>query len=306
MSTKGRALRNRTGRGPSGNYERMIGSSMERRARRLGRAVLASAQATRIATAMSRRRSPASGTAEPAAHDPAISRMARASLRLLAIMLSPARLAAPPSFVARASLCVLAATSLPACLVTSSPSFEEPDRTPPFLLGPSARPEQRQVKVVDMAPALPVEFSAVVRSEDNGADVQGRLVLDYGVKPAGGPPGVPYRQPLGDPVFVEASTLDDTSRTLSAQWFTGSYPATVGCHNVTLFATHEIDFATGCPADPADFDFLSWTVIVCDSTAAPCCDPTLPPDDGGCQTFLCPKTDPNARCDVAATGSGGP
>lgn len=202
--------------------------------------------------------------------------------------------------VARASLCLWFAVACPACLVTSSPTFEEPERTPPFLLGPSARPDLRVVKVVDMAEFDPVEFSATVRSEDNGTDVQGRLVLDYGVKPLGGPPGVPYRQALSDPVQADASTLDDGSRTLTASWFTGSNKTTVGCHNVTLFATHEINFTTGCPADPKDFDFLTWTVITCDSTQAPCCDPTLAPEEGGCQSFLCPKTDPNARCDVAA------
>jgi hypothetical protein len=254
----------------------MIGFETNGAVGHVSRRPLAAAHAAKIATAMSRRRPRGVGPAGEPGHEPTISRMARASLCLLAVMF------------------------FPACLVTSSPSFEEPERTPPFLLGPSARPEQRQVKVVDLAPALPVEFSATVRSEDNGADVQGRLVLDYGFKPPGGPPGVPYRQPLGDPVSVEASTLDDMSRTLSAQWFTGSNPTTVGCHYVTLFATHNIDFNTGCPADPADFDFLTWTVITCDSTAAPCCDPTLPADDGGCQILLCPEIDPNARCDVAA------
>lgn len=194
---------------------------------------------------------------------------------------------------------------LPGCLVTSSPSFEEPERTPPFLLGPSARPDPRLVEVIDMADLDPVEFSATVRSEDNGVDVQGRLVLDYGFVPPGGPPGVPYRQPLGDPVIVGASTLDDTSRTLSALWFPGSNQTNPGCHTVTLFATHELDFSRGCPADPADFDSITWTVIVCDSNQAPCCDPTLPPEDGGCQTFLCPKTDPAARCDVAPSETGG-
>lgn len=199
--------------------------------------------------------------------------------------------------------------SLPACLVTSSPSFDEPERTPPFLLDPSARPDPRQVLVVDVAQGAPVEFSAAVRSEDNGIDVQGRLVLDYGFRVPGGPPTATY-QALGDPVIVGASTLDDTSRTLSAVWFTGSNKPTVGCHNVTLFATHGIDFTTGCPFDPADFDYISWTVIVCNGMQAPCCDPTLPPDQGGCQAFQCTKIDPNTRCEVVAgapagTASGG-
>jgi hypothetical protein len=236
----------------------------------------AAAQITAIATAVSRRRPRFSGIARPAAPDRGL------------------------SVLARASLCLLTAMIAPSCLVTASPSFEEPERTPPFLLGPSALPDSRLVTVVDMAKLDPVEFSATVRSEDNGVKVQGRLVLDYGVKPPGGPPGVPYRQALSDPVLVEASTLDDTTRRLTAFWFPGSNKTTVGCHNVTLFATHEIDFNTGCPSDSKDFDYLSWTVITCDSTQAPCCDPTLPPEQGGCQSFLCPRTDPNARCDVAA------
>lgn len=189
---------------------------------------------------------------------------------------------------------------LPACLVTSSPSFEEPERTPPFLLEPTALPDLRQVVVVDMSEPGPVEFSAGVRSEDNGVDVQGRLVLDYGFKPPGGPPGATYRQPLGDPVNVEASTLDDTSRALTTRWFTGSNKTTLGCHNVTLFATHNINFETGCPADPADFDHVTWTVLVCDSMQAPCCDPTLAPEAGGCKSFQCPEIDPGTRCDSAA------
>lgn len=194
-------------------------------------------------------------------------------------------------------------TLLSGCLVTSSPSFEEPERTPPFLMEATAAPDPRQVLVVDMAEPGPVEFSVGLRSEDNRLDVQGRLVLDYGFKPPGGPPGATYRQPLGDPVPIDASSLDDTSRTITARWFTGSNKTTLGCHNVTLFATHEIDFETGCPADPADFDHVSWTVIVCDSVQAPCCDPTLDPTAGGCQSFQCPQIDPATRCGAASSST---
>ncbi|MEZ4295794.1 MAG: hypothetical protein R3B70_12520 [Polyangiaceae bacterium] len=191
--------------------------------------------------------------------------------------------------------------SLPACLVTSSPSFEEPERTPPFLLGPTARPDLHQIKVVDLKGAPEIEFSAQVRSEDNGEDVLGRLVLDYGSPLSG--PGIPFQATL-DETRVEASTLDDTTRSLTTQWY--PFDESLGCHTVTLFATHEIDLDTRCPADPKDFDSLTWTVIVCNSVQAPCCDPNPPAGQPGCADFKCPDVDPNARCDQTQDTGGTP
>lgn len=187
--------------------------------------------------------------------------------------------------------------SLPACLVTSSPTFEEPKRTRPFLLSESSSPDIRRIKVVDTSKSLPLEFSVSVVSEDAEDDVVGRLVLDYGIEVD----GRPYHQPLGDPGSVAAATLDDGPRTLTARW-ESTYKPTLGCHYVSLLATHDLNFATGCPVDPADFDFLTWTVIVCDSSQAPCCDPTDPAADGGCAAAECPAVDLNVRCDKPAGG----
>lgn len=196
--------------------------------------------------------------------------------------------------MARASLCIVLAMSLPACLVTSSPSFEEPERTPPFLLAQTSSPDIRRVKVVDLLKFKPsgthTDFSAGVRSEDAGDRVLGRLVLDYGIR---GDDGRPYADVLQEGVYIPAGTLDDAPRTLTAQWFP---KATLGCHTVTLFATHELDFATGCPTEPDDFDFLTWTVSVCDSGQAPCCDPNSPEAEGGCVKFQCPDTQEDVRC----------
>lgn len=188
--------------------------------------------------------------------------------------------------------------SLPACLVTSSPTFEEPQRTRPFLLAEASSPDLRRIKVVDVAQgkSLPLEFSVQMISEDAGDKVVSRLVLDYGVPVD----NHPYYQALGEG-SIDPGTLDEGPRTLAAPWGSSNKP-TLGCHYVSLLATHELDLKTGCPVDPEDFDFLTWTVIVCDSGGGPCCDPTAPEEDGGCPVLDCPVVDENVRCDKPAGG----
>jgi hypothetical protein len=182
--------------------------------------------------------------------------------------------------------------TLPACLVTSSPTFEEPKRTRPFLLAEGSSPDVRQIKLVNTVESLPLEFSATVLSEDAGTEVVGRVVLDYGVAVD----GLPF-QSLGEPSSVVASTLDDTSRTLTAKWGS-TYRPTLGCHYVSLLASHQLP----CPEDPLDLDFLTWTVVVCDSSQGPCCDPSAPKGEGDCAPLECPAVDPNVRCDNPAGG----
>jgi hypothetical protein len=202
---------------------------------------------------------------------------------------------AAPSLLARASLGLLFAMLLPACLVTSSPTFEEPKRTAPFLRAPSAVPALNQITVVDATANMPpaAVFRADVVSEDNGEGVVGKLVLDYGIQTQS---GFPYRFSLAD-ADAPSGTLDGPARTMTAKWFPDAPPTTAGCHNVTLLATHKFDVDTGCPSSADDFDFLTWTVIVCDH--APCCDPSLPPEKGGCTTWQCPVVDPGVKCGVA-------
>lgn len=213
----------------------------------------------------------------------------------------------PAAAVARASLCVLLAMPLPACLVTSSPSFEEPERTPPFLLASTAEPDLRQFLIVDTSGPQPPPyvFRAEVRSEDNDQQLLGRLVLDYGVQQ---PQTMkPYSQALHEEaVTIEPGTLDSPPRYLQVTWFTKAHPAPVGCHTVTLFATHEIDPVTGCPTDPEDFDFLTWNVLVCDGVQSTCCDPEKPAEDGGCAALQCPAIDENIRCHAPLDAGGAP
>lgn len=203
--------------------------------------------------------------------------------------------------MARASLCFLIAMILPACLVTSTPSSEERKRTPPFLLAETAIPDPRLFKIIDLTTTPFVDFQAGVVSEDADAKVLGHLVLDYGFKVEGGY-ATPFFLEIGRPATVEPATLDDPPRTLAVRWSFGSYKPTPGCHNVALFATHEFDDVTGCAADPSDFDYVLWTILVCDSSQGTCCDPAAPPDQGGC-SVQCPDFDTDVRCGKSAGDS---
>jgi hypothetical protein len=198
------------------------------------------------------------------------------------------------SAVARASLCGLFAMSLEACLVTSSPTFEDPERTPPFLVAATAQPDLREILVVNkFEVSNPLVFSAGLRSEDNGESIVGLVVRNYGVE---GSDTKPYEDELGRRV-AEPGTLDDTSRRLSVPWYVNKADIN-GCANVSLLAMHKVDEITGCPVDPVDFDFLTWTVIVCEGSMD-CCDPTAGPgEEDACSNLACPEIDPEIRCGV--------
>lgn len=193
--------------------------------------------------------------------------------------------------------------TLSSCLVTSTPSFEERKRTAPFLLSETADPDLREIMVIDVTEPVVVDFSVGVVSEDADTKVHGQLVLDYGVGVQGY--DTPYVSDIGRPVTLdEPGTLDDPPRTLSARWsLNKSNHPPLGCHNVALFASHEFDDATGCSVDPVDFDYVLWTIILCDSAQeGTCCKPTADPDKGGC-TLKCPLIDPEVRCGQSAGAS---
>ncbi len=85
--------------------------------------------------------------------------------------------------LAQSSLCLLTLMASTSCLVTSTPDFTPPDRTPPFLVTASADPDPRGVLLVNTLEQqnnLTFTFSADVISEDQGAKVYGHLYIDYG------------------------------------------------------------------------------------------------------------------------------
>lgn len=148
--------------------------------------------------------------------------------------------------------------SASACLVTSSPTFEDPVQTKPFLDFEGAGPDPRQILVLstDVSTTL---FEAQLRSEDAGEPVLVRMLVDYGTCNVTGKPFQDSQQGLP----VDPSTFSDTSRKAQHN-ATIENELTPGCHRLTLIATHEFNEATGCPADPDDFAQITWTVFVCD------------------------------------------
>jgi hypothetical protein len=159
------------------------------------------------------------------------------------------------------------------CLVISSPDFGSPERTPPFLVPDSADPDPRRVLVVTSDTSR-VDFSAVVRSEDDGDAVEARLYIDYGFVNGA---GQPFRTSVTDnATTLQPSTFDDDTRRAQVQWYTDSVPISPGCHRFTLIVSHGFDSRSGCPLELADSSQITWTVLYC-APGAECPPPIVDP-----------------------------
>ncbi len=181
--------------------------------------------------------------------------------------------------LAQSSLCLLTLMASTSCLVTSTPDFTPPKRTPPFLIVASADPDPRgvlKVNTLQQQNNLTFTFSADVISEDQGDKVFGHLYIDY---------GKPGEQPALDTITeippLDPSTMSDTSRRISGKWTAEFRFFKNSCHTVTLMVSHEFDSATSCPVCRNDSSQLTWPVYVCDETlpAADC-----HPDFSACES----------------------
>lgn len=170
------------------------------------------------------------------------------------------------------------------CLITSTPDFESPEQTPPFLLSQNATPDPREIIALEN-PKGSLTFSAFVRSEDGGEPVQTRLLVNYGTASS---PKRPYRfAEIG--TTLGPSSMDDRSRVASGVFDNASYNL-VGCFRFTLMVSHAFD-DNNCPLDLSDSDAITWTAYLCESAdnCAPPIDPdvdcALPPDPTACPQF---------------------
>ncbi len=169
--------------------------------------------------------------------------------------------------------------SASACLVTSSPTFEDPPATKPFLEFETAQPDPRNVLILNENIDL-LTFEAFVRSEDVGQKVEVRLLLDYGTCNA-------LQQPFldsFDDADVAAGTFDEKDRLASVRYATVNLDP--GCHRLTLMASHAFDGASGCPVDEEDFTQITWTVFRCAGDDCGAFNPaSCPPIEASCTNF---------------------
>ncbi len=168
--------------------------------------------------------------------------------------------------VACSSLVVSIAMSTSGCLITSTPQFDEPQQTRPFLLGQSAIPSLSKTVVIDKQSSSIVEFSADVVSQDAPNDeVRCLLLLDYGFPNS----GLPYRFVIYAADVPPGSLNQTAPRRCKVLLNVLGLPLETGCHNATLLVTHALKQETQCPEKEDDYSLITWQVFFCDSSQDP-------------------------------------
>jgi len=117
--------------------------------------------------------------------------------------------------MAQTSLCAFLAIMSPACLVTSTTDFPEPEQTPPFLVASSADPDIREFLIVVDGESRK-DFTASLLSEDRGQPVQIALYIDYGRSNVA---GQPFKNAITTFPDIPAGTFSDGPRPVRAPGF---------------------------------------------------------------------------------------
>jgi hypothetical protein len=165
------------------------------------------------------------------------------------------------------------------CLVTDSPEFPEPKRTPPFLTNFDPPPHELQTIAVrpgtdpDDGNYLPATVEFDVVSEDLGQEVVALVYLDFkGVN-------APIKPSLCN-LTIEPATLSTTGRRVKCD-FTLSDK---GCHTISAVVSHGFHPASVKPLDELDVDIATWFYQVGIDLTDPDyheCIPDAKPTDGG-------------------------
>lgn len=165
----------------------------------------------------------------------------------------------------------LAALTCSACLIASVADFPAQQPTAPFLDGTRATPPV--ASLVTLEDDAPQTFATEVHSEDDGVPLELLLIADWKTD---------AELVLATAELAPASF--DPARTVSLSFdplaFTPSGPKlAVGCHTVTLIASHHFDrFAGTTPASADDSDVIVWYVALVDpkQPGAPASCPVAP------------------------------
>ena len=166
----------------------------------------------------------------------------------------------------------LACWSTSGCLAADPPTFEEPLKTPPFLLAQTASPAvTTPIVAFSNSGRDSVELRVKVRSEDAGDRLVAKLVYDY-------PPGIDLNVSASFP----AGKLGDTGRVLSLKLGTNDVPLDqsksppepwTGCLQVSMLVTHEGNLVIDDQlkvtfADPDDLGVITWWFNIPDPSGA--------------------------------------
>jgi hypothetical protein len=161
-------------------------------------------------------------------------------------------------------------------LITASPDYSKPRRTPPFLT--SLNPSTLQVQTIyrikgapipSFPPSPPIKFKVVSEDLQSGPLV-GELLLDFQGT------SVPYRIPYLANIdnIPPGHLLDDGPPRQDPGPIEFTFPGdtTPGCHSVTLIVTHEFAFNRDSKiafTQPDDFATATWWWDVDDDPLAP-------------------------------------
>jgi hypothetical protein len=147
------------------------------------------------------------------------------------------------------------------CVITSSPDFNAPQMTRPYLT--AIAPPPWEVKTIKSTGTLTFPQSSVtfgVVSEDLNRSLLGLMVLDYQ-----GPAAALHETPpiIAQPMSIDAGHLDSVSavtpRTVDMPFQIG--PGTsLGCHSLTVIVTHDLQPTKVVPKEEDDSATLTWWV----------------------------------------------
>lgn len=220
-----------------------------------------------------------------------LARVARSSLR----------------WIARSATFALAGAflmSAGSCLITTTPEFHETLPTAPKFVADRFTPDPRSIILVRSDETL-LPLTGQVQSEDPpGVGIVSSVILDYGTPSEIGEPFQDAR-PGGT---VDPGSWEDGPREITAKVLWKQLATTPGCHRLTWMVAHNFAGEGGCPlpldrADPqgnpqADYDEITWTVIVCDIDGCPSLD-TAHIDS------VCPKPTVSCRPTTGGDEAGG-
>jgi hypothetical protein len=174
------------------------------------------------------------------------------------------------SRMACASLLVtfIAALGGPSCLITTSPDFTKPTRTPPFLT--DLNPAPYQIRIIKTTPGVPrtdtIAFKVV--SEDLQSDIAWMVLLDFeGFD-------VPYPRLTLNSGNIPAGHIDEPNtqeRAVTAPITFGN-EVTAGCHSVTLAVSHGFTYPMPTvfrPAVKGDVALATWWYDIDDDPSQP-------------------------------------